>query len=133
NQIQPGHLLCNGMLDLKPRVHFHEPKTARFETIGSVSNEFYGSRADIARRLCCRDGCRTHPCAQLRGHPGRRRLFHDLLMAPLQRAIALAEVNGVAVAVGEDLHLNVTRPCYIFFDKDTRITERTPGFTLRSL
>ena len=37
----------------------------------------------------------------------RRRLLHHLLVAPLQRAVALAHVHHVAEAVADDLHLDV--------------------------
>ena len=40
---------------------------------------------------------------------GRRRLLDQLLVASLHRAVALAEVDRVAVAVGEDLDLDVPR------------------------
>ena len=39
----------------------------------------------------------------------RRRLLDDLLVAPLQAALALAEVHDVAVRVGEHLDLDVPR------------------------
>jgi hypothetical protein len=40
---------------------------------------------------------------------GRGRLLDDLLVAPLDRAFALAEIDRVAVAVGEHLDLDMAR------------------------
>ena len=42
--------------------------------------------------------------------PGRRRLLQHLLVAPLHGAIPLEQVHHVAVGVGEDLELDVSRP-----------------------
>src|SRR5262249_52168524 len=42
-------------------------------------------------------------------HHGRRAFFDHLLVTPLNRAIAFAEVNDVAMAVGHDLKFNVAR------------------------
>ena len=41
--------------------------------------------------------------------PGAGASSIDLLMAALQRTVALVEMDGVAVTVGEDLHLDVAR------------------------
>src|SRR5215813_1241689 len=51
-------------------------------------------------------------------------------MAPLQRAIALVKVNGITVSVREDLQLDVSRTCHIFFNQDADIAEGSPGFAL---
>ena len=37
------------------------------------------------------------------------RLFDDLLVPPLHRAVALEQVRDVAVAIADHLHLDVTR------------------------
>ena len=54
-------------------------------------------------------------------------------MAALKGAIALPEMNGIAMTVSKYLHLDVTRACNIFFDQNTRVAERTHGFPLRPL
>ena len=41
---------------------------------------------------------------------GRGALFDDLLMAALERTLALEEVHDIAVVVCEDLQLDVARP-----------------------
>ncbi|KAF1018683.1 MAG: hypothetical protein GAK37_03803 [Pseudomonas sp.] len=54
-----------------------------------------------------------------------RRFFQYLLVAALQRAVAVAQVNGVALAVGQYLHFHVTRVGQVFFQVDHRVAE--PG------
>ncbi len=55
-----------------------------------------------------REGGRAQFGAQLGVHGWRGRLLDDLLVAALQRAVAFAEVDGAAMGVTEDLHLDVT-------------------------
>ena len=45
-------------------------------------------------------------------------------MAPLHRALALEEVHDVAVRVGEDLNLDVTRPLDQPLDVERAVAER---------
>ena len=54
---------------------------------------------------------------------GRRRFLDHLLVAPLHRAVALAEVDRVAMAVGEDLDLDVARLDERPLEDDFRIAE----------
>ena len=65
----------------------------------------------------------AHPVAQLRVEVGRRRDLDDLLVAALHRAVALEEVDHVALAVGEDLHLDVARLDDGLLDEDGRVAE----------
>ena len=51
-------------------------------------------------------------------------LLPHLLVAALQRAVALAEVNRPALAVAEDLHLDVTRLAQVLLEVDGRVAER---------
>ena len=48
-------------------------------------------------------------CLESRIDERGRRLLDDLLMAPLHGAVAVAEIDGVAVLVGQHLDLHVTR------------------------
>ena len=49
------------------------------------------------------------PLALLGGEGGRGGFLQHLLVAALQRAVALAQVDRVAVAVGDHLELDVAR------------------------
>ncbi len=48
-------------------------------------------------------------------------------MAALQRTVALVEMNGVAVPVCKDLHLNMARRVDIFLDQDALVAESGLG------
>ncbi len=64
----------------------------------------------------------------------RRRgaLLPDLLVPALQRAVALAEVDGVALAVAEHLDFDVARPREIFLEVDGVVAEGGLGLGARS-
>ena len=61
----------------------------------------------------------------------RRGLLEDLLMAPLQGAVALAEMDRIALAVAENLDLDVARLGEIFLDVDLVVAEGGLGFGAR--
>ncbi len=105
DEVKPCHHLGDGVLDLKPRVHFHE-----IEAVVLVEQEFDGAGADIVDRSRRRDRRFGHARAQVDIDGGRRRLFDDLLMPPLDRTVALAQMHDGAVAIGEHLHFDVARP-----------------------
>src|ERR1700731_3964844 len=70
----------------------------------------------------------TSCCVTGRGARGGGAFLPDLLMAPLQRAIALPEVDGAAAAVAEHLDFDVARLLQVFFEVDRGVAER--GFGL---
>src|SRR6266851_9134151 len=51
-------------------------------------------------------------------------------MAALHRAVALEEMDAIAVAVGEDLHLDMARPRQVFLDQHGVVAERGLGLAL---
>ena len=64
---------------------------------------------------------------------GRRRDLDDLLVAALHRAVALEEVDRLARAVGEDLHLDVARAEHRLLEEHRRVAERAVGLAHRRL
>src|SRR5690606_27658916 len=65
------------------------------------------------------------------GVEGRRiRLLPDLLVAALQRAVALAEMDAAPHAVAEYLDFDVARLFEIFLDVDRVVTKGCAGFRL---
>ena len=104
--------LCDGVLDLNAGVHLDEVVVAV-----AVDEELHRAGVDIA------DGLGVQLLADALGHAPRGRKLHDLLVAALQRAVALAEVAHVAVLVGKDLHLDVLGLHEIFLDEDVVIAE----------
>ena len=57
------------------------------------------------------------------GELGSRTFLDQLLMATLQRAIALPQMNHVAVVVRQDLDLDVSRQLDVFFEIHAGIFE----------
>ncbi len=55
---------------------------------------------------------------------GRGAFLQKFLVAALQRAVALAEMNGVALAVAQHLDLDVARGCEIFLQVDRIVSKR---------
>ena len=124
DQIERRNRLGHRMLDLKARVHLDEPERVGAQPFGAVGNKLDRAGADItdgARRF---DGGCAHPRAQLRRHAGRRRFLDHLLVAPLQRAVALAKMNDIAMAVGEHLDFDVARRGNVFLEQDPARAER---------
>ena len=63
----------------------------------------------------------------------RRRggLLEHLLVAALQRAIALAQMHAVALAVAQHLDLDVARPRQVLLEVDRVVAERGLGLGAR--
>ena len=119
HEIEAGHFFRHRMLDLEARVHFEEIELLFILVI----DEFDGacrrigySRAEAHRRLV--------QCASLRlSEIGRGRFLDHLLVAALGRTVALAQRDDIAIAVAENLHLDMARAGDIFFEKETAILE----------
>jgi hypothetical protein len=123
DQIEAGDRLGHGMLDLQARVHLDEvPRGLRREA-APLNQKFHRSGALVAHGLGAGDGGCGDLRPQLRRHVGRRRLLDHLLVAPLQRAVALEEVHDVATGVAEHLHLDVARPLDHLLQEDARVAE----------
>ena len=104
DEVEAGDLLGDAVLDLQPRVHLEEVELAVLEEhLDGAGVQVAARDRDLHRRL-------THRAARRVGDGGRGRLFDQLLVPALRRAVAIAEVDGVAVRVAEDLELDVTRP-----------------------
>jgi hypothetical protein len=118
DEVDPRHLLGDGVLDLDARVHLHE-------VVGAVGREQALDRPGraVAAGARCLDRDRADALAQLLVDRRRGRLLDELLMPPLDRAVALAEVDDVAVRVGEDLDLHVARVLEVALDVHRRIRE----------
>ena len=122
-QLRPDNVdirdfLGDRVLDLHARVHFDEHVVAVF-----INKEFDGSRAavvDMPREVhrVGADGL------ALFGRQARRgRELHNFLVATLHGAVALKEVDDVALSVGEDLHLDVLRVDHRLFEENGGIAE----------
>jgi biotin carboxylase len=59
-----------------------------------------------------------------------RRFLDELLVPPLDRALALAEVDDVALGVAQDLELDVARLDHALLDVERAVAERRLGGTV---
>ena len=126
DEIEPGDELGHGMLDLKPRVHLEEIEIAVL-----VDDELHGARSVVADGLGERDSLGAHGGAGLVIDERARRLLDHLLIAALDRAFALAEMDDVAVLVAEHLNFDMARLLDIFLDEHAVVAEARLGFGLR--
>ena len=120
DQIEPGDRFGDGMFDLQSRVHFH-----KIEFAALVEQEFQRAGALIADRFYRGDRDRAHPRPQSWRDRRRRRFLDQFLMPPLHRTIALAEMDGVAVAIAEHLDFDVAGIDDRALQDDVGIAERT--------
>ena len=110
------------MLDLEPRVQLEELEAV------AVEHELGRAGVLVADRARERDRGLAHRCAQLGVERGGGALLQHLLVAPLDRALALAEVDDRPVPVREDLDLDVARALDVALGEDASVAE--PGLGL---
>src|SRR5690606_36423295 len=91
------------------------------------------ARAVVSDRLGKRDALLAHRLAHLFGDEGRRRFLDDLLVAALDAALTLVEVERVAVLIAEDLDFDVARVEDELLDEDAVVAEAVQPLTLDAL
>src|SRR5205823_6227969 len=98
DQVEARDELRHGVLDLDARVHLQEEvlAVAREQALDRAG----ALVADRARRV---DGDRADALTQRAVDGGRRRLLDELLMTALDRAVAFAQVDDVAVRIRQYL------------------------------
>src|SRR5690606_3506713 len=96
-----------------------------------IVEKFHRASIVVTDLLRDADGGLAQFVHHLAGKTETRSDFDDLLVAPLDGAIALVQVNHTSVAVAEDLHLDVLGPRNVLFQEDGGIPKRTSGLGLR--
>src|SRR5262249_3537550 len=104
DQVDAGHQLGDGMFDLQPRVHFE-----KIEALVLPDDELHGAGRVVADGPGERDRLLAHFAARRRVDERARRFLYDFLIAALDRAFALAEMNDVAVLVAQHLDFDMAR------------------------
>ena len=113
------------MFDLQARVHFYKIELSLFikefdradAAIADAANDFRRARADfLALRSI---------------EAGGGGFFDDFLMVALNRAIAVEEMNGVAVRVAQQLYFDMARLLEIFLHIDFIVAERCQSLATR--
>ncbi len=105
DEVDAGHFLGDGVLDLETRIHLEEEELLA----PRIQQKFDCPRGAVRYSAGQSYGAFGEGGTQRIPELGGGSLFDDLLVAPLQRAVALAESDHLSCAVAEDLHLDVTR------------------------
>ena len=92
HEVEARDRLGHRVLDLEPRVHLEEEELAR-----GREQELDGTGVLVADRLARGDGGLADRLAERRADGRARRLLDDLLVAALDRALALVEVDDAPV------------------------------------
>jgi len=116
------------MLDLDAGVHFDEVKQAVL-----IHEELDGAGVGIADILEGLDDAAAQLVAHARGQGHGRGLFHQLLVAALDAALALAKMQDVSVAVAQHLKFDVPWPFDKFFEVGRRGLRRHSAPRLRAV
>src|SRR3546814_13855501 len=102
HQIEPGDHLGDRMFDLKPGVHLDEVECAVFP------QELDRPRAAIAHIGHRLGDDAAHPITLDAAQARRGGFLEHLLVAALERAVALAEMVRLSQAIAEDLEFDVS-------------------------
>ena len=121
NDVDARHDLGDGVLDLHARVHLEE--VVRAVGVEEPFDRPCGAVADGASRI---DRDPADPCPKLGIHSRRRSLLDQLLVTSLDGAVALAEMDHVAMRVRQDLNLDVPRVVEVALDVDGVRRRSTP-------
>ena len=123
DDVVAGDLLGDGVLDLDARIDLDEVELA---AVG-VDEELDGAGVVQADGPADGEGGVEDALAQGGIEIGGGGDLDDLLMAPLHGAIALEEVDQVAVLVAEQLHLDVAGAADELFEEDVGDAEGGAG------
>jgi hypothetical protein len=120
----PHDLLGDRVLDLEAGVHLEEVELAGAPCGISVEQELDRPGAGVAALCGERDGRRRDGRTLLGADRGSGRLLQHLLVPSLGGAVALEEVDDVAVGVAEDLHLDVAPGLDVLLHQQGVVAER---------
>ena len=120
HQVQPGDGLGHRVFDLQARVGFDEDKGQL--GAGAIHQELEGAERAVAGTPRHRQRSLGQLAAQRRREGGAGGDLHQLLEAPLQRAFAHAQADGV-LAVAQHLHLDVAGARHQPLDVHTALAE----------
>src|SRR5690606_148609 len=121
HDVDAGDHLGDRVLDLHAGVHLDEVELA------ILVQELEGAGAAVADAAAGVRAALADLGDQLAWNAGGRGLLDDLLVAALHRAVALAQVHGVAVLVGQHLELHVTRVLEELLHVHRRVAEGRAG------
>ena len=117
DDVEAGDHLGHAVLDLDAGVHLEEEVLlAHLQALDRAGRAVADGRRGVGGDL-------ADPLAHLLVDLGPGRLLDQLLVAALDRAVALAEVDHVALGVGQHLDLDVARVLEVALEVDGRVAE----------
>jgi hypothetical protein len=125
HEIEAGDDLGDGMLNLDTRIHLDEELVAV-----EIVEEFDGAGVVVADLAGDADRGGAKGVDDIAGEAETRGDLDDLLVAALDGAVALVEMDDVAVFVAEDLDLDVFGARDVFFEEDGGVAEGAAGLGL---
>src|SRR4051794_22907226 len=128
DDIHPGNEFGHRVLDLDARIHLEEKEVTLV-----VEEELERPGVGVLHRARGIDDRAAEFAAHLFGHRDRRSFFEQLLMAALNRALALTKVNDRAMVIAEYLKLDMTRVLDVLLEVHVPHAERGFGLPLRGL
>ena len=126
DDVQPGDRLGDRVLDLDARVDLEEVELA---AVG-VDQELDRARAPVPEMTAEGDRRRPQPVPQVLVESGGRRLLDQLLIAPLDGAVPIAQVDD-PLPVAQDLHLNMAPALDVALQVHPSVPERRPRLRAR--
>ena len=123
DDVEPGDDLGHRVLDLDARVDLDEVEGAGIgihQELDRAGADIGGGAADLERRLA-----HLGPLGVV--EIGGRRALDHLLVPALDRAVALEQMHEVAVAVAQQLDLDVARALHQLLEIDLVLAERGLG------
>jgi len=124
-QVHSGDHLGDGMLHLQAGVHLQEVEVA------PGVHELHCTGAGIAYGLGRFDRNGSHLLSQILAHHRGGRFLNQLLVAALDGAFPVRDIDGLAVIVGQDLKLDVPGLGEILLNVDGVVSKGAPGHGLR--
>ncbi len=120
DDVEASHLLGDGVFHLHPRVDLDEVVGAGL----GVLQELHRAGVGVVHRAGEPQRSLADILPARLVQIGRRRALHHLLMAALHRAVALEQVDHVAVLVAEHLHLHVAGIAHQLLEVHLVVAER---------
>ena len=127
HEVQAADGLRHRMLHLQAGVHLQEPE------VPAAEQELHGAGGGVPDGGRGLHGGGAHRLAQGVVEGRRGRLLDDLLVATLDRALALEAMHDVAPLVAQDLHFDVARPRQPALEEDRVVAEGARGLAPRRL
>ncbi len=120
DQIQPGYRFGHRMLNLQPCVHFQKIKCVA----GRVIDELDRTGTTVIDRFTQHYRSGMQGLARSRRQARRRGFFNQLLVAPLNRTVTLAQRHHPTAAITKNLYFHMTGVIDETFKKHPAVTEK---------